>query len=314
MKKLLELAIDTLKTTDSIVLATIIYATGSTPREAGAIMLVSKDGPIGGTVGGGTVEHESIELAKKLLHDNACGFTKRFILDTKQAGSLGMVCGGTTDILFTPINDSAPLEHALKLIQNNTSIGALKFSLTGDNISCDNQADINITAKDAEFFYLSLKNNRRIILFGAGHVGTEVAHMLAYLDINYVIFDDRDEFLSIENFPTAQNRHVINFSELNSLNDKLGNISDTDGFCIMTRGHVGDLDVARFALNTKAGYIGLMGSDTKKKYVFDTLQGEGYSTDRINCPIGLSIGAQTPKEIAISVVSQILKWKYNLLH
>lgn len=89
---------------------------------------------------------------------------------------------------------------------------------------------------------------------------------------------------------------------------------ETDAFCIMTRGHSGDEAALRFALSTKASYIGLMGSRKKREAIFSRLEQDGFPDvrSRIITPIGLDIRAQTPAEIAVSVAAQLIAWRAGL--
>ena len=82
----------------------------------------------------------------------------------------------------------------------------------------------------------------------------------------------------------------------------------------MTRGHSGDEAALRFALSTKASYIGLMGSRKKREAIFSRLEQDGFPDvrNRVTTPIGLDIKAQTPAEIAVSVAAQLIAWRAGL--
>jgi len=86
---------------------------------------------------------------------------------------------------------------------------------------------------------------------------------------------------------------------------------DSDSYVvIVTRGHLHDKTVLEQALRTKAGYIGMIGSRRKRDMVYQTLLSEGFTQediDRVHCPIGLNIGGETPEEIAVSIVAELIK-------
>jgi len=142
-------------------------------------------------------------------------------------------------------------------------------------------------------------------VFGAGHVGFKVYTVARIAGFEVVVVDDREAFANRERFPDA--REVLS-GEMDSL---LSRLSPGAGsyLIIATRGHRDDMRVLRWAVNTRAGYIGMLGSKRKVLAIFRQLREEGAdpaALERVHAPVGLSIGATTPEEIAVSVVAELI--------
>lgn len=294
-------------------LVTVARATGSTPRKAGAMLLAGADGLLGGTIGGGLLEHRCLELAAA---QSTRGRLEHYELDNRKAGSLGMVCGGTSDVLLTPLTDAAPLRAALAALQARQPVW-LCLPLDGgepavrqDDTLPARPTVLPLDGRDA--LCVPLADAGRVFVIGGGHVSHELCALLHRLDFRHIVVDDRDEFCSPARFPHAEHTLV---TPLNALSGALtGDLCPTeaDACCIMTRGHESDADAVRFALSTPAGYIGLMGSRRKRETLFAALAQDGFPDtvrQRITTPIGLDIGAQTPAEIAVSIAAQLIAWR-----
>lgn len=149
----------------------------------------------------------------------------------------------------------------------------------------------------------------RLILLGAGHIALPVCEFAARCGFEVYVCDDRPVFANTDRFPTAEGVLCDTFENcIDSLH-----ITPYDYVVIITRGHVHDADCLRRILPGKQpGYLGLIGSKRRVRGLFDMLEEEGYSRelmDRICTPIGLTIGAVTPEEIAVSIVSELISYK-----
>ena len=146
-----------------------------------------------------------------------------------------------------------------------------------------------------------------VFLFGAGHVSQQVAEVAALVKFRTVVLDDREEFANPRRFPKADQIIVL----LSFEQAFAGLEIDSDSYVvIVTRGHLYDKTVLERALRTKAGYVGMIGSRRKRDILYQTLLSEGFTQkdiDRVHCPIGLNIGGDTPEEIAISIVAELIK-------
>ncbi len=146
----------------------------------------------------------------------------------------------------------------------------------------------------------------RLILCGGGHVSLELAWMAARLEFEVVVLDDRPEFANETRFPMAAQVLCMPFEEAL---DQLGS-RESDFYAILTRGHAFDKDCLAHVLRDKYAYAGMIGSRTKVAAVKKALLEEGFSQemlDGVYAPIGLSIGGQTPAEIAVSIAAQLVQ-------
>ena len=144
-----------------------------------------------------------------------------------------------------------------------------------------------------------------VFLFGAGHVSFEVYKAARNAGFDVIVVDDRDTYANAERFPEA--RQVI-ADEFEHAFESL-TISDSAYIVIATRGHRDDLRVLRWAVQTPARYIGMIGSKRKAITIYRELLKEGLRPelfDRVRSPIGLDIGATTPEEIAVSILAELV--------
>ncbi len=162
---------------------------------------------------------------------------------------------------------------------------------------------------EAEIFIEVYKMQEKTIIFGGGHIGMALSKLLDVLAMPYMVVDDRKEYADKERFPNACKVVVSDYGKVKQ------NISvQENSYCvIVTHGHKGDKDVLSTLINSPAKYIGMIGSKNKIQKVFGQLKGEGLNiTDsRIYSPVGLDIGGETPEEIALAILAEIIKIKYN---
>jgi xanthine dehydrogenase accessory factor len=145
------------------------------------------------------------------------------------------------------------------------------------------------------------------VVVGAGHVGLHTARMARAVGFRTVVLDDRKEFANRERFPEANEVKVI--PGFTGCFDELG-VNGASFVLILTRGHVHDKVVLAQALKTGAGYLGMIGSRKKRDAIYDALVEEGVPREelsRVFCPIGLDIDAETPEEIAVSIVAEMIQ-------
>ena len=144
-----------------------------------------------------------------------------------------------------------------------------------------------------------------VYLFGAGHVSLELYKAARNAGFDIVVVDDRDTYANSERFPEARQVIAEDFDRALGLLD----IRDTAYIVIATRGHRDDMRVLRWAVQTPARYIGMIGSKRKAITIYRELIKEGLRPelfDRVRSPIGLDIGAITPEEIAVSILAELV--------
>lgn len=150
-----------------------------------------------------------------------------------------------------------------------------------------------------------------LYIFGAGHVGYELSKAATRAGFDVVIADDRDAYANKERFPEASQIIAENFD---SASARIAP-NNASYIVIVTRGHRDDMRVLRWAVQTDARYIGMVGSKRKAITVFRELVKEGLRPElfeRVHSPVGLDIGAITPEEIAISITAELIATRRNV--
>lgn len=323
------------------VIARIISRSGSTPRDVGSMCVVTEDNRLIGTVGGGLLEYKVHKKAAAMLKENKKSYIYRFTLSNDDLAKNGMICGGETDLflevlspsnkdtvnifktletqlsdnrpvtLITRVeNDLDPMGKELRLLiqDDGQQVGALP-GFAPDDLNKTQDLPFQLIGPgtaDPRFFVERLMQRPRIFLFGAGHVSTCVAPLARQVGFDITVIDDRPEFANKERFPDAESVIV---SEFKQAFDSL-DISENAYILIITRGHLHDKSVLEMSLQTPAKYIGMIGSIKKRNTIYQDLISQGISKQRLEevySPIGIEINAQTPEEIAVSIVAELIQ-------
>jgi xanthine dehydrogenase accessory factor len=149
-----------------------------------------------------------------------------------------------------------------------------------------------------------------VYLFGGGHVSLAISKIASMAGFDTVVIDDREAYASKERFPEARE---IYSGEWEEIFPKL-NINEFSYLALVSRGHKGDLTCLRWAVTTRARYIGMIGSKRKFIEICKVLESEGVPAgklERVHSPIGLDIGALTPDEIGVAVVAEMIAIRRN---
>ncbi|MBT8341421.1 MAG: XdhC family protein [Desulfatitalea sp.] len=324
-----------------LVLAKIISRTGSAPRTAGTQMVVTRDAQCFGTIGGGLLEAKVIGACARVLAEGKARFMQ-FDLKYEDVAGMDMICGGDLEILLDPIQPGAAINALFdqwwQWIVQGTA-GAFVMALQQDNdggvsvqhalVAADGRGmgrwpnEVTVpaelmasitTAREMlllrqgthELIITPILRPARAIIVGAGHVAQPTARLAALVDFRVTVLDDRAGFANAARFPDAAEVRV-----LADFTDPFGDLGiDENSFIvIVTRGHLHDRLVLARALGTPADYIGMIGSRRKRDAIFKRLRTDGFGDadlERVRSPIGLPIGAQTPEEIAVSIVAEMI--------
>lgn len=331
---------------ENFALAAILSVRGSSPRHVGTRFLVRHDGSIVGTIGGGLFEASVQRFAASALQSGT-SHRAFFSFTGIDAQSTDMICGGEADVLveFVDSGDRVKEEifSRLEVISRDKAAGYLLTSIAmpvggadsapvqhlliddsgrrmggfpGDDAAVRAMPQsrllrpaqlLEVTGLDSPVFLEWLHPTGTAYIFGAGHVGVCVAHLAAYVDFKVVAVDDRAEFANPERLPSADQVVV-----LDSFDKALATLPiDEDSYLvIVTRGHAHDKTVLAQALKTKAGYIGMIGSRRKTNLIYQALLTEGFTREdlqRVRAPIGLAIGGETPEEIGVSIIGEMIQ-------
>lgn len=342
MNTLFQKAIELLEAKTPFALAVITSQDGSTPRGAGTKMLVLPDAIVG-TVGGGGMEGHVIKIARESVLVDKKPVLRHYNMHADEAAVGSFICGGDCETLTAYIdpedenslevfraaleaertgarawfiyvvntNDNAQSPFTLCLnVGGEKLIGAAEGSenVVRDMIKSPVRLAIHGDATDGVYYFVDpVHSGGLIYLFGGGHVSLEVARLAAHLEFRVVVFDDREEFANPERFPECETVVLDSFDNIPDYK------VDKDSYIlVITRGHAHDKTALEWALKYDVKYIGMIGSKTKRDAIYSALEKQGVPRERLEwvcSPVGLPIGAQTPAEIAVSIMAEIIERK-----
>ncbi|GAB3987645.1 XdhC family protein [Spirosoma daeguense] len=322
-------------------LATVVWVEGSSYRRPGARMLITDDGRWEGAISGGCLEGDALRKARQVMLD---GEPIVVTYDTMDDGAnsfgVGLGCNGIIDVLIEPIDPASP-QNPITLLKEFTAkrdVRALATVLKSDGhtgLKPGNRflhtesteplpgwlvADVLTvfqTGKPltktylvndgaAEIFIERIDPGIELVIFGAGYDVIPVAKLARELGWQVTVTDDCIAHLSPKRFPAAT---CVLYADRDVVLDKL-TISNRTAAVLMSHNFNYDRAVLQALLTTDTPYIGMLGPRKR----FDKMRAEfekvGYSYSeaqltRVHAPIGLDLGAETPDEIALSIISEI---------
>ena len=304
-----------------MVLITILDVKGSAPRHAGSKMLLSEKGVIGGTVGGGRGEALAIEKGLAILKTKDFGSLKIEMLG-EDIYDKDMICGGKSHMMFQYINDNKGVvyEKACQLLEKGMPAYLVTDLKSGQTETIENENEEGFERcqlekksflnKDKTKFYDTIFPLDNLLILGGGYVGHALYKAASLMDFNITVYDDRSGFANKERFPKTREVLAGDYETLL----KSYPFNGSTYIVITTRGHLCDVDCLRNTINRPYAYLGCIGSRRKIETVKKGLLEEGFSKKKIEnvyAPIGLDIGAETPEEIAISILGQIIGVKHG---
>jgi xanthine dehydrogenase accessory factor len=306
-----------------LALATVTRTWGSAPRPVGSQMAVRDDGAFAGSVSGGCVETAVIGEAQEALSD---GQPRRlsFGVSNEDAWAVGLACGGTIDVLVTPLRDrreqalidalqraraeKRPVVVATRAAQGESRLlDASAGGALGEAVRTALQRDQSTPLEiDGETWFLNVFNPPvDFVIVGAVHIAQPLAAMAKLAGHSVRIIDPRTRFASAERFPGVrlQTEWPDEALAAHGLNARSAVVALT---------HDPKLDdpALTAALKSQAFYIGALGSKQTHARRLERLAVQGFSQAelaRIHGPIGLNIGARSPAEIAIAILAEITR-------
>ncbi|NOQ26696.1 MAG: XdhC/CoxI family protein [Bacteroidales bacterium] len=300
---------------NNVVLITIVERNGSSPGIVGFKMVVSETGAMNGSIGGGIMEYNMVEVAKK---EAKSGNQKAFIkkqIHKQDAGKdkSGLICSGEQSHVFIPLNKSNfDIINNIVIKLDIGENGALCLSPHG--ISFDEN---KILPKEISFEFndennwkykeqLGLKDT--IYIFGAGHVSLPLSQIFRVLDFKVVVLDDRKDLSTFEDNMYAHRKEIIDYKALADIVPE----GEYTYAVIMTVGHKSDELILKQLAPKNLKYLGMIGSKNKVKNIYESLINEGISEKflaKVDAPIGLAINSKTTAEIAISIAAKVIEVK-----
>lgn len=319
--------------------ATIITQDGSAPRSSGSKMIITPD-QIYFTIGGGGMEGSVIRIAREEVLVHKKPVIQFYSMKPSEAADSDFICGGEIEVLidFIDVSDAnnwQVFEAAAQAAKDGSMAWLLTVLDSNEGAPHPRQFCLShgkqgiIGQFDAEHYLApeliqsplrtslhgDQKDGIRYILdpvhtggtcyiFGGGHVSYAVANVLRTLEFHIVVIDDREKFANPQRFPFCDTMVLSEFDHLDQIE------TDQNSYLlIMTRGHMFDKKVLEWAIEQDCYYLGMIGSKSKRDIIYDKLRAQGVSQeaiDRVHSPIGLSINAQTPEEIAISIAGELI--------
>ena len=321
---------------DSIALATVVQTWGSSPRKAGSRMALTANGKITGSVSGGCVENAVVEAGLETLKAGRPQLLHFGVAD-ETAWEVGLACGGSIDILVQPLDsgffqtfksilkDETPVVHAITIrgpenapgrgmliTENGMIAGSTGNEWDGAVLTMSIQALSQGISRRAplsesvEVFLDVILPPPMLVIVGGVHIAVALASLAKTLEYRTVLVDPRTSWGNEERFP-----HVDELIQA-WIPDAFAKIHVTRSTAIAMLTHDPKLDdpALKIALNSPAFYVGALGSKTTNARRRERLLADGVTEaqfSRLHAPIGLDIGAQTPEEIALAVMSEVVK-------
>jgi xanthine dehydrogenase accessory factor len=304
-----------------VALATVVGTWGSAPVGVGGQMVVAADGRFEGSVSGGCVEGEVIAEAEDILADGKPK-TLTFGVADETAWQVGLPCGGQIKVFLERLDQSSGpllLDRAIDarssrrglLIKTRLNNGQREFFERDDDRGDDmvrqhlasGESELQETP-EGEIFLHALLPPARILVIGATHIGQILAQLVKLAGYEITVIDPRTAFAAETRFPGIR-------LDTEWPQDTIPKIGLDPYTAVVALAHVGHIDdeALKLAMRSECFYVGALGSKRNHAKRMQRLKEAGFSDaeiGRINSPIGINIGAQSPPEIAIAIMAQLV--------
>lgn len=307
--------LDELLATESepFAMATLVAASGSTPRAPGAKMWVGGGGRILGTMTiGGCVDARVVEAAGRVLGSGAAELLALSLGD-EEAWEIGLTCGGAVEVLVERVDPRdaedlvlATYRQARAAVERGESV-VVAVPLEGNGRRRLLPPDTASGAGEgAGRVYLEpIAPPETVVIYGAGEIARALVPIAREVGMRTVVVDGRERFATTERFPGAHEIHVGMPSEIASRLPA----TPRSYVVLVAHDYKYELPVLRLALRGAHGYVGMLGSRRRGAAIRQLLREDGVSEDelaRLRTPIGLDIGARSPAEIALAIAAEII--------
>ena len=301
--------LDAVRSGQRCALLSVVESIGSSPGRVGFSMFVAADGTMHGSIGGGSMEHKLVELARSLMDQpTAFPFLKRQVHREGEARDRsGMICSGEQTVAFYLLgkDQEALLGGVIAAVDSDSTV-ELELGSSGMRL-----VPAGSTVKDpAETwsYRRPLNVQPRIAIIGGGHVGTALSRMMNQLGFHVMQFDHRENLNTMEANAWAHEKQVVDFERIEE------HVPDDPDLyiAIVSFGYRTDEIVLRRLLRGQWKYLGMLGSKAKVGTMFTNMRAEGFTQEelsRVHTPIGIAINSRTPEEIAVSIAAEIIRVK-----
>lgn len=300
--EVLQAAYDWLQEGHELALVTVLKTWGSSPRPAGSLMVMRRDGVLTGSVSGGCVEEDLVQrYVDRQLSDSYLTCID-YGVDREDATRFGLPCGGRLELMVEQLNDIEQLHQLLDAMQQQ-QIMARHVELQTGKVSLED------ARAEQDFVYTNIYVRKifgpqwNMLLIGAGHLSQYVSQMALMLGYRVIVCDPREEY--------AQAWQVEG-TELTTMmpDDAVQKYCQQARSIVLALTHDPKLDDMALldALQSPAFYIGAIGSRRNCELRRQRLKDLGVSTAQLqglHAPVGLAIGSHTPAEIAVSILAEI---------
>ncbi|MGC6484652.1 MAG: XdhC family protein [Candidatus Puniceispirillales bacterium] len=291
----------------AVALALVIRTWGSSPRQNGSLMAIRDDGQIAGSVSGGCVETAVIDTGLRLIREGGAERLDFGVAD-ETAWRVGLSCGGQIGVWVCPVSamEDGLLAEAASRISSRQTV-AIDCDLTAGRMTLaaeDDAAGANTLAEDGAFFRLEIRAKPRLLIIGGVHISQHLAPMAMDTGFSVTVIDPRTTFANAERFPGVD--LISDWPQ-----DAMASIGLDAETALVTLTHDPKIDDAalKIALPQPLFHIACLGSRRTHAARQERLREAGFSDaeiSRIKGPAGLDIGAETPAEIAVSVLAELV--------
>ncbi|MGE7270540.1 XdhC family protein [Brevibacillus panacihumi] len=330
-------------------LATVIRVTGSAYRHPGAKMYIDSQGKSRGMISGGCLEADVTEIALNVM-ETAKPVRKEYVMDEDLVWGLGLGCPGTVEVYIEPLTPAVFQDDLLQewrrtVLEGKSGVLCTLFLPESDegleskparmfipqwgnplgdlglpgwnkfatqlaqqqlNLSHAKSTMLALPDEGGEIFLDVYQPAPQLLVFGAGHDALPLVEMGATLGFSVTLVDPRPGFNTAERFPKAEQCLLISPQEMVD-----ASIGGRTYVVIMNHHLERDKDALRFALQSKAPYVGMLGPRKRCERIMNSLMQEGITftkdeLSRLYNPIGLNLGADSPEEIAVSILAELV--------
>lgn len=292
-------------------LVTVVQTWGSAPRPPGALLAVRADGVVSGSVSGGCVEDDLIARAKAALAAGAQGDAAArpelivYGVDPDEAARFGLPCGGTLRLVQEPLQDAHWIAQLLARTAEHRLVARTLDMATGAVTLADAVRGQGLVFDECTLTTV-FGPRWRLLLIGAGQLSQAVAQMAGLLDFEVLVCDPREEYAM--DLPGVQRLPGMP-------DDVVRQLLPDAHTAIVALTHDPKLDDMALleALKSAAFYVGALGSRrnqaARKQRLAEHFDLSAEELARLHGPVGLSIGARTPAEIAVAILAEIVQVK-----